>query len=481
MSEDRRGAGSFDPRTWLESGHDAPPPPAADPAASDGGTSFDPRSWADGGERSAPPPEAPTADPLPQARRSHAKALAGGAGLVLVACGFGAARLGQGDAPVLSAVTDAAPAAAVAPDVRSASRRTLVISGPAALPPTLIQAGVPAIEVTRIAADALGRLGSAPGEIRLVVDLVDQGGEMRLTRLEATRDDGSGAVLTATAGGFRGETLAAKLTTVIRSARGEMDATSFYSSAVAAGINDTLISEIAKAFSFDFDFQREIAPGDVFEAAWEQRTNPAGEPVGPPQLVYAQMVTAAKSKALYRYLAPGETEPGWYDGNGRSTVRALMRTPVDGARITSNFGYRVHPIQGYRKLHKGTDFGAPTGTPIFAAGNGVVEVAGPRGCAGNFFVIRHDNGWQTRYMHLSAYAGGMAPGVRVSQGQRIGDVGTTGCSTGPHLHFEVWIDNQPVDSMSIDTGSGKTLEGDALAAFRRERDRIDVSRARPPA
>ena len=154
-----------------------------------------------------------------------------------------------------------------------------------------------------------------------------------------------------------------------------------------------------------------------------------------------------------------------------------MRTPVDGARISSQFGYRTHPILGYTKLHKGTDFAAPTGTPIYAAGDGVIQVAAPRGAAGNFISLQHDNGWRTTYMHLNSFAAVSAPGARVTQGTEIGQVGTTGRSTGPHLHFEVYIDGEPVDSMTIAVEQGVALTGEALKAFARERDRIDTVRA----
>ena len=222
----------------------------------------------------------------------------------------------------------------------------------------------------------------------------------------------------------------------------------------------------------------ERAPGDVFEAAWEQPANPAGEAVGPPRLVYASLSTAAKRLRLYRVTPPGAGEAAWFNAAGRSIVRSLMRTPVEAARVTSNFGYRTHPILGYRKLHRGTDFGAPTGTAVYAAANGVIGFAAPRGAAGNMMRLQHDNGWFTHYFHLNAFAPGLAPGTRVTQGQRIGDVGTTGRSTGPHLHYELWIDGNPVDPVSIDTGTGTaTLEGPALAAFRTERARIDAARA----
>jgi murein DD-endopeptidase MepM/ murein hydrolase activator NlpD len=249
-------------------------------------------------------------------------------------------------------------------------------------------------------------------------------------------------------------------------------------SAVAAGVVDLLIPEFVNAFSFDFDLQHEVSPGDRFEVAFEQTLNPDGKPVGSPQLLYASLVTATKSRSLYRY-RPADQDVGWFDGNGASSVRSLMRTPVDGARISSKFGFRLHPVLHYMKLHRGTDFAAPTGTPIYASGDATVEFAAMKGANGNLTVLRHDNGWRTLYLHQSRFMPDIAPGVRVTQGQKIGEVGTTGRSTGPHLHYEVHIDGEAVDPQSIRTEAGrKALEGSARKAFLLQRDRVDVARAR---
>lgn len=466
MNRGQDGGGSFDPRTW---GLDAPDSAPATAPTSDA-TSFDPRAWALPESGSPPPPAA-----TPPAPRSPLIAPLGSSLAILMAGTIAAWAMHE--PPPAAAPAPVEAAAAEAPPAANASRRTLMVAGPDAIVGTLTEAGIPPADAQALATMALERIGNDAGEIRLVIDLVESEGTAQVTRLEASRADGSGLVLTAGPDGYAEQVMKAELKTTIASARGEMDATSFYSSAVAAGIPDSLIGEIAKAFAFDFDFQQEIAPGDVFEAAWEQQINPAGDPVGPPSLIYAQMVTGTKSKALYRFLAPGDAEAGWYDGNGSSTVRSLMRTPVDGARISSKFGFRTHPILNYQKLHRGTDFAAPIGTPMYAAGDAVVEVAAPRGAAGNFVILRHDNGWQTRYMHLNRFADGLVPGARWKQGQQIGEVGTTGRSTGPHLHYEVWIDGEPVDPQSIDTGTGKQLDGDAMKAFRAERDRIDLSRS----
>jgi murein DD-endopeptidase MepM/ murein hydrolase activator NlpD len=213
--------------------------------------------------------------------------------------------------------------------------------------------------------------------------------------------------------------------------------------------------------------------------AYEQTVNAQGKPYGEPQLLFASLVTATKRRALYRF-KPVDQDVGWFDGNGASTVRSFMRTPVDGARITSKFGMRFHPVLHYTRLHAGVDFGVPVGTPVFAAADGVVIGSSPTTCGGNMAVLLHDNGWVTRYFHLSHFAPGLHNGQRVTQGYTIGLSGTTGtCTTGPHLHYEVRINGEPVDPLSIKTESGrKGLEGAAREAFLQQRDRVDVARAR---
>jgi hypothetical protein len=296
--------------------------------------------------------------------------------------------------------------------------------------------------------------------------------------LDARHDNGAGVVVSAGQdGGFVAQPTSADLKTVVKVVRGEMDAYSFYSSSVAQHLTDSLISPFAQALTFDFDFQREIHAGDVFEAAFEDRENGQGESVGVGRLLYVSLETPAKSRALYWFQTPGAGDGGWFDGNGRSTVRSLMRTPVEGARISSTFGMREHPVLGFMKMHKGVDFAAPIGTPIYAAGDGTILHAEMKGPNGNYVEIQHDNGWQTFYLHMNAFAPGITPGVRVRQGQQIGAIGTSGRSTGPHVHYELHVDDQPVDPMSIKMESGRVLGGPSLKAFFKERDRIDALRA----
>ncbi|MEG3088579.1 M23 family metallopeptidase [Sphingomonas sp. PB4P5] len=464
---DQRDGPSFDPRHW-----NAPPSGAASPTDS---ASFDPHSWI---APPAPPPP-PPAPPAPKPPRDRRPLLAAASSLAILVTGGIAAFVSRPTTPPV-ATAAAAPAAmpSGATDA-STSQRTLILSGAADIAPSLGASGIAADEAIRAGRQAAAALGAGTGDIRLIFDMVGKPGAATLARLEATHDDGSGLTLIRAADGrFTEQRQAAHLVTKLEVVRGELDAESFYSSAVAAGINDNLVGDFANAFVFDFDMQREVAPGDIFEAGFQQRYNAAGDPVGLPVLVYAALNTATKSRALYRFSQAGDKKPGWYDSNGRSTVRTLMRTPIDGARISSQFGFREHPVLGFVKMHKGTDFAAPTGTPIFASGDAIVDFAGPKGANGNFVRLRHDNGWQTLYLHMNRIWPGIAPGVRVTQGEQIGEVGTTGRSTGPHLHYEVHIDGQPVNPLSIETGSGgRTLTGTALEDFRRLRDKIDARRA----
>lgn len=450
---------SFDPRTW---GRPATTPPTAGKSAPDAPAepSFDPATWARPGAAAKP------------AKRGPPGALMAAAAAAVVLVGGGAWFAFQGR-PEPKPAAEAAKAA----DLAGTTRRSLVLADAGELAAALVTLGVEKGQADQAGAEALEVLGPDAGELRVELALRPVGAGFDLVKLDGRLADGSGVeVVRDAAGRLATASLAVATNTALKTVRGEMDAESFYTSAVAAGVTDSLIPAFAQAFAYDFDFQREIAPGDVFEAAFEQTVDGAGRTVGADRLVYVSLQTQAKSRALYRFKPPGQ-EAGWFDGAGRSVVRALMRTPVDGARVSSSFGYRTHPILGYQKLHRGVDFAAPTGTPVFAAGAATVEFAGPRGAAGNFVSLMHDNGWRTTYMHLNAFAPGLAAGQRVAQAQAIGEVGTTGRSTGPHLHYEIHIDGEPVDPMSVETGSGVALAGEALAAFVKERDRIDAARA----
>jgi murein DD-endopeptidase MepM/ murein hydrolase activator NlpD len=402
---------------------------------------------------------------------------------VVLGAGLGAATSLRAPTPPVHEsaslpVAEAAVADSAETAVAQVSRRVLNLKNSGELREALVANGIDAAQSEAAARAAVANLGGANGELR--AEMIIAGDKPpKLQRLALSFVDSSGAVVEQGAdGSFAGRKVAAQLSTVIFVRRGQMGDDNFYSSAVAAGVTDSLISDFANAFIYDFNFQTEIKAGDVFEAGFEQNVNATGQAVGVPRLLYVSMATSEKSKQLYRFQAPGE-EAGWFDGNGRSIKRSFMRTPVEGARITSKFGPRFHPVLHYTRLHGGTDFAAPVGTPIYAAANGVIMSASPSACAGNMVVMKHDNGWQTRYFHLSRYADGLAPGMRVTQGFVVGLVGNTGtCTTGPHLHYEVHVDGEKVDPQSIPTEAGVALSGDPLKGFLKERDRIDVARAR---
>ncbi len=455
--------------------------------------SFDPRKWA----RTVAPATLPSAGPVPGLSPSVAMAGSsvpiGPSTNATLPAPLPAAVLGGSVAillvgAILSYMSRPAPIATpggadvAQRDVTTAAvpqneRRMLALSGPQDLESALVAIGVDAAAARSAAALAMPGL-RPDGEIRAAMTLAPREGHIDLLRLEVSNADSSGVIVARdTAGRLAVTAVAADLTSRVVVRRGTMDADSFYSSAVAAGVIDSLIPDFAAALAFDFDFQREVRKGDAFEAAFEQQIDRDGRAVGPPSLLYAALSTRAKAAAVYRFTPPGG-EPGWFDGDGRSIKRALLRTPVDAARVSSSFGYRIHPILGFAKLHKGTDFAAPTGTPIFASGDAMVEFAGPKGPNGNFVKLMHSNGWETLYLHMSAFGPGITTGARVAQGQEVGLVGTTGRSTGPHLHYELHVKGEPIDPMSIQTESAPPLQGAALAAFKQRRDRIDVSRAR---
>ena len=256
---------------------------------------------------------------------------------------------------------------------------------------------------------------------------------------------------------------------------------SLYVSAKAVGAPDEIIADLADAFSYDVDFQREIFGGDEFEAIFEVKYDDRGARVAAGDLVYARLNWRGRKeeKGYYRFASAEDGgRADFYDAAGQSARRLLMKTPIDGARLSSGFGMRRHPILGYRRAHRGVDFAAPRGTPIKAAGDGVIERADWYGSFGNYIRIRHANGYKTAYAHLKGFRSGIRKGRRVRQGDIIGYVGTTGRSTGPHLHYEVHLNGKAVNPQRLKiAATGKTLTGAELERFKAERDRIDAMRA----
>ncbi|MFW5730928.1 MAG: peptidoglycan DD-metalloendopeptidase family protein [Desulfonatronovibrionaceae bacterium] len=249
--------------------------------------------------------------------------------------------------------------------------------------------------------------------------------------------------------------------------------TSLYNAAIKAGIPVQVLMQMIRAFSFDVDFQRDIRQGDFFEIMYEEKLDQNGNFVRGGAVLYATLNTRGRSLPIYRY-ETSDGEVDFFDENGKSVRKTLMLTPVDGARLSSGYGNRLHPILGYNKMHKGLDFAAPTGTPIMAAGDGVVETVKRYGAYGNYIRIRHPNEFHTAYAHLSRYAAGIKSGVRVKQGEIIGYIGSTGRSTGPHLHYEVHHRGRHVNPSTVDTPPGRELKGRELERFEAARDDIKL-------
>ncbi len=266
--------------------------------------------------------------------------------------------------------------------------------------------------------------------------------------------------------------LKAKLSPGVSYIAGDVDQ-SIYQTATGLGAGDQQVVDYADIFGYDIDFQREVRTGDRFGILYESFEDERGQQVKTGNVLMAAMDGAALSKAFYRYTPSDDGVVDYFDETGQSAKKFLMKTPINGARLSSSFGNRKHPVLGYTKLHKGTDFAAPPGTPIYAAGNGKIVTYGPNGSYGNFAKIEHANGYTTGYAHMSRFAKGLSRGSFVKQGQVIGYVGTTGRSTGPHLHYEVYINNKPVNAMTLKLPTGRKLAGTQLDAFLAEKARID--------
>ncbi|MEO9900918.1 peptidoglycan DD-metalloendopeptidase family protein [Nisaea sp.] len=239
---------------------------------------------------------------------------------------------------------------------------------------------------------------------------------------------------------------------------------SLYVAAVDAGIPVAVLHDMIRIFSFDVDFQRDIQKGDRFEVLYDEQRTGDGTLVRTGDITYAAMTLSGKALAYFRY-TPKNGVTDYFDRKGQSVRKTLMRTPVNGARLSSGFGKRKHPILGYTKMHRGTDFAAPTGTPIMAAGDGVIDYIGRNGSYGKYIRIRHNSTYKTAYAHMSGYKRGLTKGSRVKQGQTIGYIGSTGRSTGPHLHYEVLENGRQRNPMSVKLPAGEKLKGNELKRF----------------
>jgi murein DD-endopeptidase MepM/ murein hydrolase activator NlpD len=253
-------------------------------------------------------------------------------------------------------------------------------------------------------------------------------------------------------------------------ASGRMEG-SLYASAQRAGISPEMTAQVAKLFQHKLDFSRDIQAGDRFSMVFDRKVTPSGRTVANGDLLFAEIQAKGGDAKLYRFKAPGMAEAQYFDELGKNIRSMLLRTPLDTVRITSSFGMREHPILGYTRMHMGIDFGAPIGTPVYAAGDGVVERAGWAGGYGRWLQIKHAGGLETGYGHLSRWA--VKQGQHVHQGQVVAYVGSTGLSTGPHLHFEVVVNGKKVNPSKFKAPPSVALSGKELAAFKAEKARID--------
>lgn len=252
---------------------------------------------------------------------------------------------------------------------------------------------------------------------------------------------------------------------------------SLYQTALEQEMPESIIGELIRMFSFDVDFNARVQPGDALELFFTESENGA-----PPKILYASLKTGSSKREFYRYRTPDDNVLDYYDGSGQSAKKFLIRKPLNGGKFRSGFGMRRHPIHKYTKMHRGVDWAAPRGTPILAAGNGVVKKAGWSSGYGRRIELQHTNGYLTTYNHMTGFAKGVKEGSRVTQGQIIGYVGSTGLSTGPHLHYEVLVNGRYMDPMRIKLPKGRTLDGGMRTTFETERYRIDtlLDRARKP-
>jgi murein DD-endopeptidase MepM/ murein hydrolase activator NlpD len=344
--------------------------------------------------------------------------------------------------------------------------------------------------------EAVERAGVGPAEARLAVDMLAKGmdtvhvkagmlidaaiakprsasssvqeGEAKLIGLSLRTGPASAITLSRSFdGALRLRELDEKIRDETAVADGEIEG-SLYESAARIGATPTITAEVAKLFAHKIDFQRDIQPGDPFKLVFERKVTEAGRTVAAGDLQYAEI----HGVKFYRFARGDDVE--YFDEFGKNIKGFLLRTPVDGARITSLFGMRKHPVLGYTRAHQGIDFGAGTGTPILAAGDGVVVQSSRWGGYGNWLRIRHSGGWDTGYGHISRYAAGIHPGVHVRQGQVVAYVGSTGLATGPHLHYEIWKNGQRVNPIGAKVPQGTVLAGGELARFRDQKAHIDA-------
>ena len=481
---------SFNPRTWLKPQDGGAAPDAGEPgtgasAATDNETtSFNPRTWigaaADGSAGDSPPADAPAPAGGRKAMLWASGGLAGAAALAAVSLLTPWGASGSKSA----ADTDAAAAAQATKVSAAPAYETMIFQAAdmAQLGANLEGMGIAPGDALIAAREVVAALGTIE-PMTVTVELDKSGGAPAIHALNAELANGATVRMVREKNGtYAQQTVVETARTRIREASGVYNHNTFYASAVEAGVPNGLVSDFTAAFAFDIDWAQ-IRLGDTFKAVWEEKVTASGREVEPPRLIAVEFETGGVKRSFFAYTPSAETVPRWFDEGGQGNARSLMRTPVDGARITSKFGPRMHPIYKTAKNHNGVDFAAPTGTPIFAAGKGTIIFAAMAGGAGNLVKVDHGDGLETRYMHLDAFASGMTQGTPVTQGQVIGYVGTTGGSTGPHLHFEIRVNEAYVDPLSFENTVTEALSGEELRMYvaQRKSTFAEIAQQKKPA
>ena len=426
-------------------------------------------------------------DPRRPTFRLAPRLLVGVAGLVFLTLGWRLATTPHGQHSVAARPLDRATLAALQSEAFTQSAAQPGFAAPVDIP-VKVQKG-------ETFEAAVRRVGVAPADARQVVGVLgkvfdtvnikagmafdaavaqprDRRGPVRLLGLSMRTGPAKAITLSRTFdGALRLREMDEKVRDDTTVAQGAMQG-SLYESAEAAGATPSLTAQVVKLFSHKLDFSRDIHLGDKFRMVFDRKVTESGRTIETGDLLYAEIGAKGQVTQFYRFQPAGGGEAQYFDALGKNIKGFLLRTPVDGARVTSGFGMRMHPLLGYTRMHQGIDFGVPVGTPVFAAGDGVVEEARWAGGYGRWMKLRHSGGWETAYGHLSGWA--VRPGAHVHQGQVIAYSGSTGESTGPHLHYEVIKGGVKINPKGANAPSGTVLEGRELAAFRAEKSHIDA-------
>ncbi|HYD45923.1 MAG TPA: M23 family metallopeptidase [Phenylobacterium sp.] len=342
----------------------------------------------------------------------------------------------------------------------------------------VLRAGVPAAEVRQVVEAMDGAFDTVNIKAGLAIDAAiarprERRGAARLVGLSLRTGPASALTVSRTFdGALKLRELEEDILDETKVAHGTMQG-SLYESAARAGANSEVTAQVVKLFAHKLDFSRDLKSGDTFSLVFDRTVTESGKTIETGDLLYAEISAKGGTTRFYRFDKPGGGSD-FFDETGKNIKGFLLRTPVDGARMTSRYGMRRHPILGYNRMHQGIDFGAGSGTPIVASGDGIVVEARRWGGYGNWVRVRHNGGWETGYAHMSRFAKGIRSGTRVSQGQVIGYVGSTGASTGPHLHYEIWRNGKRTNPVGAKVPQGTVLAGADLARFKAQKARVDA-------